>query len=235
MPLALQLVTRPVRVAGLVALAAAVAFLSAATVLGAHRTVVVTAVAALAASGTAIGALAPLYGRGAAIGLWTTRAGSPWARARSCSSTGATRRHCASARYSRSWPACASSPEGRGASGTCPRGRASRSQSVSPRSSLRPVWAEASSSVSPGSPSSERSTRRSSRRRRRSPEPLPIAQVQMPQKPRRGGAVRPPCLTDHRQLRGRGPNVEAARPPRAFLQGDVSDRPGVGPAQRGRR
>src|SRR6478736_5544043 len=75
MPLALQLVTRPVRVAGLVALAAAVAFLSAATVLGAQPTAMVTAVAALAASGTAIGALAPLYGRGAAIGLWTTRAG----------------------------------------------------------------------------------------------------------------------------------------------------------------
>ena len=56
----------------------------------------------------------------------------------------------------------------------------------------------------------------------------------MPQKPRSGGAVRPPCLTDHRQLRGRGPNLEAARPSRAFLQGDVSDRPGVGPAQRGK-
>ncbi len=75
MPLAIQLLTRPVRVAGLVTVAALVALLSAATMLGAHPAAAGSAVAALAASGAAIGVLAPLTGRGAAIGLWTARAG----------------------------------------------------------------------------------------------------------------------------------------------------------------
>jgi hypothetical protein len=75
MPLALQLLTRPVRVAGLVALAGAVALLSGALALGAHPLALPMAPAVLVASGLVAGVLAPLYGRGAAIGLWTARAG----------------------------------------------------------------------------------------------------------------------------------------------------------------
>ncbi len=74
MPLAIQLLTRPARVAGLVAIAAAVAIVSAATAFGTHEAAAATAAAALVVSGAVIGVLAPLYGRGAAIGLWTARA-----------------------------------------------------------------------------------------------------------------------------------------------------------------
>ncbi len=75
MPLALQLLTRPVRVAGLVALAGAAALLSGALALGAHALALAMAPAVLVATGLVLGALAPLYGRGAAVGLWTARAG----------------------------------------------------------------------------------------------------------------------------------------------------------------
>jgi hypothetical protein len=75
MPLSLQLLTRPVRVAGLVELAGAAALLSGALALGAHPLAPVVALAALVATGLVVGALAPLYGRGAAVGLWTARAG----------------------------------------------------------------------------------------------------------------------------------------------------------------
>src|SRR6476619_4297161 len=75
MPLTLQLLTRPVRVAGLVGLAGAAALLSAALALGAHPLASFVAPAALVATGLVVGALAPLYGRGAAVGLWTARAG----------------------------------------------------------------------------------------------------------------------------------------------------------------
>ncbi|HET6602529.1 MAG TPA: hypothetical protein VFG57_11245, partial [Gaiella sp.] len=75
MPLALQLLTRPVRVAGLVLLAGAVALLAGALALGAHPLALSMAPAVLVATGLVAGALAPLYGRGAAVGLWTARAG----------------------------------------------------------------------------------------------------------------------------------------------------------------
>jgi hypothetical protein len=75
MPLALQLLTRPVRVAGLVALAGAVALFQGALALGAHPLALPTAPAVLVATGLVLGALAPLYGRGAAVGLWTARVG----------------------------------------------------------------------------------------------------------------------------------------------------------------
>ena len=75
MPLALQLLTRPVRVAGLALLAGAVALLAGALALGAHPLALSMAPAVLVATGLVAGALAPLYGRGAAVGLWTARAG----------------------------------------------------------------------------------------------------------------------------------------------------------------
>jgi len=75
MPLALQLLTRPVRVAGLVELAGAVALLAGALALGAHPLAPLAAPAGLVATGLVLGALAPLYGRGARVGLWTARAG----------------------------------------------------------------------------------------------------------------------------------------------------------------
>jgi hypothetical protein len=74
-PLSLQLLTRPGRVAGLVTLAGAAALLSGALALGAHPLSPFVAPAALVATGLVLGALAPLYGRGAALGLWTARAG----------------------------------------------------------------------------------------------------------------------------------------------------------------
>ena len=75
MPLSLQLLTRPVRVAGLVELAGAAALLWGALALGAHPLAPFVAPAALVATGLVLGAVAPLYGRGAAVGLWTARAG----------------------------------------------------------------------------------------------------------------------------------------------------------------
>src|SRR4029079_16124994 len=75
MPLALQLLTRPVRVAGLVLLAGAVALFGGARALGAHPLALSMAPAVLVATGLVAGALAPLYVRGAAVGLWTARAG----------------------------------------------------------------------------------------------------------------------------------------------------------------
>jgi len=75
MPLALQLLTRPVRVAGLVVLAGAVALVEGALGLGAHSLALPLAPAMLVATGLVMGALAPLYGRGAGVGLWTARAG----------------------------------------------------------------------------------------------------------------------------------------------------------------
>ena len=74
MPLALQLLTRPARVAGLVLLAGLVALLAAALALGAHTLAPPMAPAVLVATALVAGALAPLYGRGAAVGLWTARA-----------------------------------------------------------------------------------------------------------------------------------------------------------------
>jgi hypothetical protein len=75
MPLALQLVTRPVRVAGLVAVAGVLALLGGAVALGAHPLAPASAPVVLVATGLVLGALAPLYGRGATIGLWAARAG----------------------------------------------------------------------------------------------------------------------------------------------------------------
>ena len=75
MPLVLQLLTRPVHVAGLVLLSGAAALLAGALALGAHPFVLPMALLALVATGLVLGVLAPLYGRGAAVGLWTARAG----------------------------------------------------------------------------------------------------------------------------------------------------------------
>ena len=75
MPLSLQLLTRPSRVAGLVALAGVAALLAGTLALGAHPIARLAAAAALVASGAMLGALAPLYGRGASAGLWAARAG----------------------------------------------------------------------------------------------------------------------------------------------------------------
>jgi len=75
MPLPLQLLTRPVRVASLAALVGVVSLLGGALALGAHPLALPTAPATLVATGLVVGALAPLYGRGAAVGLWTARAG----------------------------------------------------------------------------------------------------------------------------------------------------------------
>jgi hypothetical protein len=74
MPLALQLLTRPARVAGLVLLAGLLALLAGALALGAHTLALPMASAVLVATGLVAGALAPLYGRGAAVGLWAARA-----------------------------------------------------------------------------------------------------------------------------------------------------------------
>jgi hypothetical protein len=72
-PLSILLLTRPVRVAGVVAAAAAAAILSAAIALRSPELVPAAASVALLATAASLGVLAPLYGRGAAIGLRTAR------------------------------------------------------------------------------------------------------------------------------------------------------------------
>lgn len=75
MPLALRLLTRPADVARLVALAGVGALLSGALALGGHRLAEAATLTALLATAAMLGVLAPLYGRTAAAGLWTARAG----------------------------------------------------------------------------------------------------------------------------------------------------------------
>ena len=75
MPLPILMLSRPARVARLVALAGALALLSGALALGAHPVGHRMAAVALLATAAVIGVLAPLYGRAARIGLWTARGG----------------------------------------------------------------------------------------------------------------------------------------------------------------
>lgn len=75
MPLAILLLTRPARVVRLVTLAGLAALGSAALALGGHPLAPLGTVLALLATGAVLGVLAPLYGRAAAAGLWTARAG----------------------------------------------------------------------------------------------------------------------------------------------------------------
>ena len=75
MPLAILLLTRPARVAGVVALAGLAALLSSLLAVGGHPLASVATLGALLATGAVLGVLAPLYGRAAAAGLWTARAG----------------------------------------------------------------------------------------------------------------------------------------------------------------
>ena len=75
MPLPILMLSRPARVARLVALAGVLALLSGALALGAHPVGHRMAAVALLATAAVIGVLAPLYGRAARIGLWTARGG----------------------------------------------------------------------------------------------------------------------------------------------------------------
>ena len=75
MPLAILLLTRPTRVARLVALSGVAALLSSLMAVGGHPLAPVATLTALLATGAVLGVLAPLYGRTAAAGLWTARAG----------------------------------------------------------------------------------------------------------------------------------------------------------------
>ena len=75
MPLSLVLVTRPARVARLVALAGLTALAAGALALGSLPLAGLATPVALLVTGAVLGALAPLYGRRAAIGLWVARAG----------------------------------------------------------------------------------------------------------------------------------------------------------------
>lgn len=75
MPLSIRLLTRPAVVARLVALAGLVAFVSGALALGGHPFAGAATPTALLATAAVLGVLAPLYGRTAAAGLWTARAG----------------------------------------------------------------------------------------------------------------------------------------------------------------
>jgi hypothetical protein len=75
MRLSILLVTRPGRVARLVAVAGLAALVAAALEVGSHPLAAAASAAALAMTGVALEALAPLYGRTARIGLRVARAG----------------------------------------------------------------------------------------------------------------------------------------------------------------
>jgi len=74
-PLPILMLSRPARVARLVALAGVLALVSGALALGAHPVGHRIAAVALLATAAVAGVLAPLYGRAAGIGLWTARGG----------------------------------------------------------------------------------------------------------------------------------------------------------------
>ena len=74
-PLPILMLSRPARVARLVALAGVLALVSGALALGAHPAGHRIAAVALLATAAVAGVLAPLYGRAAGIGLWTARGG----------------------------------------------------------------------------------------------------------------------------------------------------------------
>jgi hypothetical protein len=69
------MLSRPARVARLVAFAGVLALVSGALALGAHPVGHRMAAVALLATAAVAGVLAPLYGRAASIGLWTARGG----------------------------------------------------------------------------------------------------------------------------------------------------------------
>jgi hypothetical protein len=69
------MLSRPARVARLVALAGVLALVSGALAFGGHPLGHRIAAVALLATAAVAGVLAPLYGRAAAIGLWTARGG----------------------------------------------------------------------------------------------------------------------------------------------------------------
>jgi hypothetical protein len=69
------MLSRPARVARLVALVGVLALAAGALALGAHPVGHRMAAVALIATATVAGVLAPLYGRAASIGLWTARGG----------------------------------------------------------------------------------------------------------------------------------------------------------------
>jgi len=75
MRLSILLVTRPAHVARVVALSGLGALVAAVLAVGGHSLGEVASAVALLATGMALGALAPLYGRVASIGLWVARAG----------------------------------------------------------------------------------------------------------------------------------------------------------------
>ena len=75
MRLSILLVTRPAHVARVVALAGLGALVAAVLAVGGHSLGQVASAVALVATGMALGALAPLYGLVASIGLWVARAG----------------------------------------------------------------------------------------------------------------------------------------------------------------
>jgi len=74
-PLPILMLSRPARVARLVALAGLLALVSGALALGAHPVGHRMAALALLATAAVAGVLAPLFGRAATIGLWTARGG----------------------------------------------------------------------------------------------------------------------------------------------------------------
>jgi hypothetical protein len=69
------MLSRPARVARMVALAGVLALVAGALALGAHPVGHRMAAVALIATAAVAGVLAPLYGRAASIGLWTARGG----------------------------------------------------------------------------------------------------------------------------------------------------------------
>jgi hypothetical protein len=75
MRLSILLVTRPGRVARVVTFAGLAALIAAVLAVGGHPLGGPAAAVALLATGMALGALAPLYGRRATVGLWAARGG----------------------------------------------------------------------------------------------------------------------------------------------------------------
>ena len=75
MRLSILLVTRPTHVARVVALTGLVSLAAAVLAVGGHSLGRVASAVALLATGAALGALAPLYGLVASVGLWVARAG----------------------------------------------------------------------------------------------------------------------------------------------------------------
>ncbi len=75
MRLSILLVTRPAHVARVVAVTGLGALVAALLAVGGHSLGQAASAAALLATGLALGALAPLYGRTATAGLWVARGG----------------------------------------------------------------------------------------------------------------------------------------------------------------